>query len=578
MYVEAVPSRNSRPQILLREGRREGAKVRKRTLANLTDRPAEKVDALRRVLKGWRLAGPEAALSIERSVPHGHVGLLPAVVRRLGLNRLIAPKRSPERDRVVAMIVERPVHPASKPATTRLWHTATLAGEPDPGDADEDAPYRAMDRLLARRGCIGRRLARRHLREGEPVFADAGGSCCEGRTCPLMRFGCNRDGKRGRPQVVHTVLTAPGGCPVGGPGLSGQHQRLQLPSADQVLKLREQFGLERVVPVGDRGLPAQVRIEHLKRPPRVGPGKRVARTAGAFPGRGRGLAVVAVRRAEPGRVRRSGVPRRMSGGVLQSAAGPRNAPASAGSCSRPPRRHSNASRARLHGAPARRSMRRGSGGRWAGSSTGTGWPGTSGGRCTGGACSIRGTTRGSKPRRAPTGRTCSAPASLRSGSRPRTRSRTCKGLADMERRFRTLKGRDIRVRPIRHRDERRVRADPFLCLLAGYLERHLRRARAPLPFDDGIPAEARRTRDPIAPAQPTERARHGKTRRRTDDGTPLHGFDTLIAELATRCRNTCRIPDDPAAPPLSLLTEPTPTQHRAANLIETFPVLGIPES
>ena len=156
--------------------------------------------------------------------------------------------------------------------------------------------------------------------------------------------------------------------------------------------------------------------------------------------------------------------------------------------------------------------------------------------------------------------------------------RTCKGLADVERRFRTLKGRDIRVRPIRHRDERRVRAHPFLCRLAGYLEWHPRRARAPLPFDDGTPAEARRTRDPVAPARPTERARHRKTRRRTDDGTPLHSFDTLIAEPATRCRNTCRIPDDPAAPLLSLLTEPTLTQHRAAQLIETFPVPGIPEN
>ena len=126
--------------------------------------------------------------------------------------------------------------------------------------------------------------------------------------------------------------------------------------------------------------------------------------------------------------------------------------------------------------------------------------------------------------------------------------RTCKGLADVERRFRTLKGRDIRVRPIRHRDERWVRAHPFLCLLAGYLERHLRRARAPLPFDDGPPAEARRTRDPVAPAQPTECARHGKTRRHSDDGTLLHSFDTLIAELATRCCNTRRIPDGPAAP------------------------------
>ena len=130
-----------------------GAKVRKRTLANLTDRPAEKVDALRRVLEGRRLISPEAAFTIERPVPHGHVELLPAMVRRLGLGRPVAPKRSPERDRVAALVVERPMHPASKRATM-------LAGEPDPGDADGDAPYRAMNRLLARRGRIAREAAR----------------------------------------------------------------------------------------------------------------------------------------------------------------------------------------------------------------------------------------------------------------------------------------------------------------------------------------------------------------------------------------------------------------------------------
>ena len=133
MYIEAVPNRNSRPAILLREGWREGARVRKKTLANLTDWPAEKVDSLRRVLKGQRLVSPEAAFTIERSAPHGHVELLLTLVRRLGLDRLIAPKRSPERDRVVAMVVERLLHPASKLATTRLWHTTTLAEELDLG-------------------------------------------------------------------------------------------------------------------------------------------------------------------------------------------------------------------------------------------------------------------------------------------------------------------------------------------------------------------------------------------------------------------------------------------------------------
>ena len=214
MYVETVPNRNSRPAVLLREGWREGGRVRKRTLANLTDWPPEKVQCLRRVLKGQRLVHPEDAFTIERSLPHGHVEAVLAMARRLGLDRLIAPKRSPERDRVLAMVVGRLLHPASKLATTRRWQTTTLAQELDLGDADEDDLYEAMDWLLARQERIERRLAQRHLHEGAPVFADVSGSDYEGRTCPLVRFGYNRDGKRGKPQVVYTVLSVAGGSPV----------------------------------------------------------------------------------------------------------------------------------------------------------------------------------------------------------------------------------------------------------------------------------------------------------------------------------------------------------------------------
>ena len=269
MYVETVPNRNSRPAVLLREGWREGERVRKRTLANLTDWPAEKVDSLRRVLKGQRLVSPEDAFTIERSLPHGHVDALLAMTRRLGLDRLIAPKPSPERDRVLAMVVQRLLHPASKLATPRRWHTTTLAQELDLGDADEDALYEAMDWLLARQERIERRLAQRHLHEGAPVFADVSGSYYEGRTCPLMRFGYNRDGKRAKPQVVYTVLSAPGGCPVAVqayPGNTADPNTV----ADQVVKLREHFGLQRVVLVGDRGLLTQVQIDHLKRHPGLG--------------------------------------------------------------------------------------------------------------------------------------------------------------------------------------------------------------------------------------------------------------------------------------------------------------------
>ena len=576
MYVETVPNRNSRPAVLLREGWREGERVRKRTLANLTDWPAEKVDSLRRVLKGQRLVNPEDAFAIERSLPHGHVDALLAMTRRLGLDRLIAPKRSPERDRVLAMVVQRLLHPASKLATPRRWHATTLAQALDLGDADEDALYEAMDWLLARQERIERRLAQRHLHEGAPVFADVSGSYYEGRTCPLMRFGYHRDGKRGKPQVVYTVLSAAGGCPVAVqayPGNTADPNTV----ADQVVKLREHFGLQRVVLVGDRGLLTQVQIDHLKRHPGLGwvsalravqvrslieaealqlslfdernlaelispdyPGERLVACYNPL------LAEERARKREALLTATEAGLERIAREAARRTRTPLDAAQLGHKVGRVIARHKMAKHFR-----------------WA----------VHDGRLV----HERDHARIDAEARLDgiyVLRT-SEPAARLS---PEDTVRTYKGLADIERWFRTLKGLDIRVRPIRHREERRVRAHLFLCLLAGYLEWHLRRAWAPLLFDDETLADARRTRDPVAPAKPTERARHKKASRRTDDGLPLHSLDTLLGELATRCRNTCRVPADPSAPTLSVLTEPTPTQRRAAHLIETFPVPGTPEN
>ena len=576
MYVETVPNRNSRPAVLLREGWREGGRVRKRTLANLTDWSAEKVDSLRRVLKGQRLVSPEDAFTIERSLPHGHVDALLAMTRRLGLDRLIAPKRSPERDRVLAMVVQRLLHPASKLATPRRWHTTTLAQELDLGDADEDALYEAMDWLLARQERIERRLAQRHLHEGAPVFADVSGSYYEGRTCPLMRFGYNRDGKRAKPQVVYTVLSAPGGCPVAvqaSPGNTADPNTV----ADQVVKLREHFGLQRVVLVGDRGLLTQVQIDHLKRHPGLGwvsalravqvrslveaealqlslfdernlaefispdyPGERLVACYNPL------LAEDRARKRETLLTATEAGLERIAREAARRTRTPLNAAQLGHKVGRVIARHKMAKHFRWAVHDGRLVYERD-------------YARIDAEARLDGIYVLR----------------TSEPAARLS---PQDTVRTYKGLADVERWFRTLKGLDIRVRPIRHREQRRVRAHLFLCLLAGYLEWHLRRAWAPLLFDDETLADARRTRDPVAPAKPTERSRHNKASRRTDDGWPLHSLDTLLGELATRCRNTCRVPADPSAPALSVLTEPTPIQRRAAHLIETFPVPGTPEN
>ena len=572
MYVDIVPNRQSRPAVLLREGWREGGRVRKRTLANLTDWPAEQVEALRRVLRGERLVAPEEAFAVERSVPHGHVEIVLALVRRLGLDRAIAPRRSPERDRVLAMVVERLLHPASKLATTRLWHTTTLAEELGVGADDEDALYDAMDWLLVRQARIERWLAQRHLREDAPVFADVSGSYYEGRTCPLMRFGYSRDRKRGKTQVVYAVLSAPGGCPVAVEAYPGDTSD---PSTvpDAVGTLRERFGLERVVLVGDRGLLTQVQIQHLQRHPGLGwvsalrapqiralveqealqlslfdeqnlaelaspdyPGERLVACYNPLLAEERARKRVALLEAtEAGLERVAREAARRTKKLL--------APAEIGrKVGRVLAKHKMAKHFVWEAVDGRLAYRRHE-------------------------------------------ETIAAEARLDGiyvlrTSEPEARLsaadtvRTYKGLADIERWFRALKGPEIRVRPIHHREERRVRAHLFICLLAGYLEWHLRRALAPLLFDDETLAEARRTRDPVAKADPTRRARWKKAHRRTDDGEPLHSLTTLLAELGTRCRNTCRMPAGPKAPAFTLTTQPTATQQRAAELIATFPVPG----
>ena len=572
MYIETVPNRNSRPAILLRQGWREGKRVRKKTLANLTDWPAEKVEALRQVLKGHRLVAPEDAFTVERSRPHGHVEALLTLCRRLGLERLIAAKRCPERDRVVAMVLERLLHPASKLATTRLWHCTTLAEELGVGDDDEDDLYEAMDWLLERQERIEQRLAQRHLREGEPVFADVSSSYYEGRTCPLMRFGYSRDRKRGKTQLVYAVLSASGGCPVAiqaYPGNTADPNTV----ADQVVKLQERFGLEQVVLVGDRGLLTQVQIEHLKRHRGLGwvsalkslqiralveqhalqlslfDEQNLAEIVSEdYPGE-RLVACYNPLLAEERSRKREELLAATEAGLERVA-----------------REAARRTRKRFGAAELGRKVGRVLGRHKMGKHFD--WEVENG----------RLRYRRSAERIEAEARLdgiyvlrTSEPAARLSAQ---DTVRTYKGLADVERWFRTLKGLEVRVRPIRHREERRVRAHLFVCLLAGYVEWQLRRAMAPLLFEDETREAARRTRDPVTPAKPTPRAREKKARRRTDDGLALHSLDTLLAELATRCRNTCRVLSDPAAPAFPLLTEPTQTQRRVAELIEMFPVPG----
>jgi transposase len=265
MYVHVVPNRNSPPCVLLREGYREGGKVRNRTLANLSMLPPEAVDVLRRTLKGERLVSAEEAFEIQSngSRPHGHVEAVLRAMRRLGFAQVIASRRSRPRDLVVAMVAARLLQPQSKLATTRWWQTTTLAEELGVGDATEDDLYGAMDWVLERQPTIEKRLAARHLEDRGLALYDLTSSYFEGVTCPLAALGHSRDGKKGKLQVNYGLLTDRRGVPVSVSVFEGNTSDSKT-LTPEVRKVHEEFGIEHFVIVGDRGMILQKQIDGLR--------------------------------------------------------------------------------------------------------------------------------------------------------------------------------------------------------------------------------------------------------------------------------------------------------------------------
>ena len=256
MYIESVPNRNSPPAILLRESYREDGKVRKRTLLNLSDWPRQRVEGLRALLKGGVVVPAETEpFQVIRTLPHGHVSAVLGVIGKIGLDRLLGPHANRPRDLVVAMIVSRIIAPASKLATTKglnpMTATTSLGQVLGLGEVAYDELYQALDWLLARQPAIETALARRHLKGGTLVLYDVSSSYVEGRCCPLAKRGHNRDGKKGKLQIVYGLLCAPDGCPVAVEvfeGNTGDPKTL----AAQIDKLKVRFGLAHVVLVGDR--------------------------------------------------------------------------------------------------------------------------------------------------------------------------------------------------------------------------------------------------------------------------------------------------------------------------------------
>ncbi len=263
MYIATIPNRNSPPAILLRESYREKGKVKNRTLANLSSLPPQSIDVLRRSLKGENLVSTDALEIVEDGSPaHGHVDAVMTAMRRLGFSRLICSRRSRQRDLVVAMVAARILEPKSKLATTLWWADTTLPEILEVSDADEDDLYDAMDWLLERQNRIENKLASRHLENNALALYDLTSSYFEGQTCPLAALGHNRDGKKGKLQVNYGLLTNGKGIPVAVSvfeGNTGDPKTLM----PQVEKMRDAFGIEQFVMVGDRGMLTQKQVDAL---------------------------------------------------------------------------------------------------------------------------------------------------------------------------------------------------------------------------------------------------------------------------------------------------------------------------
>ena len=564
MHIDVVPNRGARPAYLLRESYREGSRVHKRTLANLSALSDEQILAIRAVLRGEQLSPLAERFEAITSRAHGHVQAVRVAMRRLAFESLLGSRPSGQRDLVCAMVAARVLAPRTKLATTRWWHSTTLAEEFSVLDASEDELYAAMDWLLERQGAIEKKLASRHLHAGGLVLYDLSSSYFEGTTCPLARLGYSRDGRRGTLQVNYGLLTDARGCPVAVSVHEGNVADSQtlMPA---VRRLRQDFGIEHLVMVGDRGMVSSKAIEELRETDGVGwitALKSVSIRAlieqgqlqlGLFDERNLielsspdypGERLVACRNPELARLRAhkreelllatehnlAKIKARVDAAKLAGADQiglrvgklvnqykvAKHFELTIGEASFTfQRRHESiAAEAALDGIYI-----------------------------------IRTSVSAAQ---------MDAPECVRS----------YKSLANVERAFRSLKTVDLKVRPIHHRLADRVRAHIFLCMLAYYVEWHMREAWRELMFAD-IDQQAKTMRDPVAPAKRSKAALAKAARHTLDDGTPAHSFATLLDELASIVRNTCRAPlAGPDAPTFPVTTSPNPKQKRALELIQ----------
>lgn len=577
MYIEAVPNRDSPPAILLRESYREAGKVKKRTLLNLSDWPHERIAGFKALLKGGTVIPKEQdAITIIRSLPHGHVDAALGTARQIGLDRLLGPKPAAAetggnrcRDLILALVVSRILDPGSKLAAARALSpdtaTSSLGEQLGLGVVDEDELYSALDWLAVRQPAIEVGLAKRHLSGGTLVLYDVSSSYLEGRCCPLAQFGYSRDGKRGKLQIVYGLLCAGDGCPVAIEVFAGSTAD-PTTLTSQVTKLKERFRLDHVVLVGDRGMITQARIsEDIKsagldwitalRAPAI----RALLEGGAlqmslfddrdmagitspeFPGerlivcRNRALAGERARKREDLLAATERDLARIAAAVARKRQPLRGKAEIGLEIGAVLDTHKMAKHFTLDITDTSFSFARKTD-----------------------EITMEAALDGLYVVRT------SLPAAALDDT---ATVRSYKSLSLVERAFRCIKTVDLQIRPVYHWLADRVRAHVFLCMLAYYVEWHMRQRLAPMLYDDADKdaAEAQRS-TVVAKAERSPAAVTKQTTGRTDDGLPVHSFRTLLDDLATLTRNTLVTAIAPEQP-FTLTARPTPIQQKARDLL-----------
>ena len=577
-HFEVVPNRNSRPTILIRKAWRENGKPKKKTLANLTQLPPHLIDGIRALFRGGvAVAGPEDVFAIRRSWPHGHVAAVLGTLRRTGLVRNLGRRPGRMRDLAVAAIVARIIEPASKLATARALSpetaTTSLGTVLGLGPVTGNEMLAMLDWLLARQPWIEKSLANRHPGGGNTlVLYDVSSSFVEGRCCPLAAFGHDRDGKKGKQQITYGLLCAADGCPVAVEVFSGNTAD---PStvASQVKRVRSRFGIDHVALTGDRGMITTARIradlepagldwisalktQDIRKllkasgdapaplePETLVPDAVAEITGPDFPGE-RLMVCLNPRLREERRRKREDLLQATEEALETIAASVRSGRLKGREAiNRRVGRDANRRKVEKHFAIAV-------------TDDGIAWSRREGRIAAearlDGVYVIR--------------------TSLDSSALgPEAAVEAYKSLAQVERAFRVLKASRLGIRPVHVHSEDHVRAHVFLCMLACHLEWHLRRRLAPLLFEDDDREAARAQRkSPVEPARVSESARAKADTKLTSDGLPVHGFTSLLADLATLTLNEASVPATPDHC-FPVFAQPTPLQGRAFELLEIDP-------